>query len=182
MSAIRKLAVAPTDNGRRTPELAAGIAHVKIEVHRRARSEPALAQTGAIAPERAGHHDHQGAARPRHLRRAAGRAFRRREVAALTDGRCSGGFTVEARSPHGTRMRRSCRIVTRRIASAVSDRASSRALRALGAAGNGEWDARPECVSVSAGFAGQRGRCSLLSNRTGSGHEILSGNVRRLTA
>ena len=86
------------------------------------------------------------------------------------------------RSPHGTRMRRSCRIVTRRIASAVSDRASSRALRALGAAGNGEWDARPECVSVSAGFAGQRGRCSLLSNRTGSGHEILSGNVRRLTA
>jgi hypothetical protein len=96
MSAIRKLAVAPTDNGRRTPELAAGIAHVKIEVHRRARSEPALAQTGAIAPERAGHHDHQGAARPRHLRRAAGRAFRRREVAALTDGRCSGGFTPEA--------------------------------------------------------------------------------------
>src|ERR1022692_1128483 len=40
------------------------------QVHRRARGELAVAQAGAGAPERAGHHDNEGPARPRHHRRA----------------------------------------------------------------------------------------------------------------
>jgi hypothetical protein len=65
-----------------------------------------------------------------------GCALRRREVAALTDGRSSGEFTLA-----GGDSRRTAReyagpvgVVTGPIASAISDRASSRALRVLGAA------------------------------------------------
>src|ERR1017187_8879986 len=51
------------------------------------------------APRPAGH---QGPARPRHHRLLLGCALRRSEVAALTDGRSSGGFTPEATvaAPH----------------------------------------------------------------------------------
>src|ERR1035438_9175559 len=41
------------------------------KVHRRAGRQLAVAETGAGASQRAGYHDDQGAARPRHNRRAA---------------------------------------------------------------------------------------------------------------
>ena len=51
----------------------------------------------AAAPERAGHHDHPGPARQRHHRAVPpGCALRPSAVAALTDGRSSGGFTPQA--------------------------------------------------------------------------------------
>jgi hypothetical protein len=54
-------------------------------------------------PEPAAYHHRQGAARPRHHRAVLlGCALRRSQVAALTDGRCSGGFTEKATvaAPH----------------------------------------------------------------------------------
>jgi hypothetical protein len=55
------------------------------------------ADQGAGASERAGHHDHQGPARQRHHRAVPpGCALRPSAVAALADGRRSGGFTLEA--------------------------------------------------------------------------------------
>jgi len=52
---------------------------------------------GPGAPERAGHRDHQGLARPRHHRAVRlGGALRRSAAAAFADGRCSGAFTPEA--------------------------------------------------------------------------------------
>jgi hypothetical protein len=75
-----------------------------------------VGRTGSLsakagAPERAGHHDHQGAARPRHHRRApssavrcAGARWRRSPMGA---GRVDSRW--RRRSPHGTRIRRSCR-------------------------------------------------------------------------
>src|ERR1017187_4191857 len=61
--AIRKLAVEATDNGLLAPELAAGIARVKSakSIGVRTGNWMSLKQAQA-APERAGHHDHQGAA------------------------------------------------------------------------------------------------------------------------
>ena len=99
VSAIRSTpAVAAMDNARLAPASPAGIDRVKSAKSNR-RQVRQVANPPAIpgAPERAGHLDHQGDARPRHHRRAARLcALRRPDVATLTDGRCSGGFTLEA--------------------------------------------------------------------------------------
>ena len=56
-----------------------------------------VAHPGPGAPERAGHRDRQTAARQRHHRAVPpGCALRPSAVAALTDGRSSGGFTPQA--------------------------------------------------------------------------------------
>jgi len=73
MSAVRKLAVEAMDNGLLAPELAAGIQRVKIARSIGVRhGELAVAQAGPGAPERAGYHNAEGAARPRHHCRAPG--------------------------------------------------------------------------------------------------------------
>jgi len=56
----------------------------------------AFAPAGPGAPERAGHHDHQRLRDRAIVAVLLGRALRRPAVAALADGRCSGGFTPEA--------------------------------------------------------------------------------------
>ena len=69
------------------------------EVHRSAYGNLAHPPAGAGAPERAGHRDRQGAARRAIIApRCSAVALRRSEVAALTDGRFSGGFTLEAKA------------------------------------------------------------------------------------
>src|ERR1035441_6846735 len=108
MSAIRKLAVEATDNGLLAPELAAGIARVKSakSIGVRGGNWLSLKQAQALlnAPD---------ITTTKGLRDRAiiavllGCALRRSAVAALTDGRWSGGFTPAATSPHGTRIRRS---------------------------------------------------------------------------
>ena len=73
ITAVRKLAAEAADNGLLAPELAAGIARVKSAKSMGVRTgELAVAEAGPGAPERAGHHDDEGAARPRHHRRAPG--------------------------------------------------------------------------------------------------------------
>jgi hypothetical protein len=68
VSAIRQLAVAATDSGPQAPELAADVARVKSAQSIGVRSgRVAHPPAGAGAPERAGHHDRQGAARLRAL-------------------------------------------------------------------------------------------------------------------
>jgi hypothetical protein len=71
LSAIRPLAVAATDNGLLAPGI--GRPHrprQEREVDRRRVPQVAHPPAGAGAPERAGPRDRQGAARPRHHRRA----------------------------------------------------------------------------------------------------------------
>jgi len=80
VSPIRTLAVAATDNGLLAPERAVGIRREEREV------ESASAIIAVLL----------------------GRALRRCAFASRTYGRCS-GESRRRRSPHGTRMRRSCR-------------------------------------------------------------------------
>src|ERR1035438_6080096 len=96
--AHQRAAVAATDHRLLAPERAAGIARVKSAKSIGVRSgKLAHPPAGAGAPERAGHHDQPGLARPRYHRHAARlRARRRCEAAALTDGRASGAFTLAA--------------------------------------------------------------------------------------
>ena len=68
------------------------------------RLAPARPTAGAGAPERAGHHDDEGLARPRHHRCT----LRRRDVAAITDGLCRADSRWRRRLPDGTRLRRRC--------------------------------------------------------------------------
>jgi len=89
--------------------------------------------------KRAGHRDYPAPARPRHHRAALlGRALRRRAVAALADGRCSGGFTPEA-----TGAARHARVPELSVVPAISGRASLRALRVLDAAERSGGTGRP---------------------------------------
>ena len=71
ITAVRKLSAEAADNGLLAPELAAGIARVKSAKSLGVRTgELAIAKAGAGSPERAGYHDHEGAARPRRSHRA----------------------------------------------------------------------------------------------------------------
>src|ERR1019366_7987423 len=100
-----------------------------------------------------------------------GCALRRREVAALTDGRSSGEFTLA-----GGDGRRTAReyagpvgVVTGPIASAISDRASSRALRVLGAAERVGCAPRRRSCRVSARWRSRRRTTRLLAPELAAG-------------
>ena len=98
VSAIRQLAVAATDSGPQAPELAADVARVKSaqSIGVRAGNWLSLKHAQALlnAPDIT---TTQGAARPRHHRAVLlGGVLRQSTMAALADGRRSGGFTPEA--------------------------------------------------------------------------------------
>jgi site-specific recombinase XerC len=97
MSAIRKLAVEATDNGLLAPELAAGIARVKSakSIGVRAGNWLSLKQAQALlnVPDIT---TLKGLRDRAIIAVLLGCALRRCQVAALTDGRCSGAFTLEA--------------------------------------------------------------------------------------
>src|ERR1039457_6732695 len=97
MSAIRKLAVEATDNGLLAPELAAGIARVKSakSIGVGAGNWLALKQAQALlnVPDIT---TLKGLRDRDIIAVLLGCALRRCQVAALTDGRCSGAFTLEA--------------------------------------------------------------------------------------
>jgi site-specific recombinase XerD len=94
---IRTPAVAATDNGLLAPELAAGIQRVKRakSIGVRAGDWLSLKQAQALlnAPDIA---TTQGLRDRTIIAMLLGCALRRSAVAALTNGRCSGGFTLEA--------------------------------------------------------------------------------------
>jgi site-specific recombinase XerC len=97
MSAIRKLAVEAMDNGLLAPELAAGIQRVKSakSIGVRAGNWLSLKQAQALlnAPDIT---TLKGLRDRAIIAVLLGCALRRCEVAALTDGRSSRGFTLEA--------------------------------------------------------------------------------------
>jgi len=110
LSALRKSAVAATDNGLLAPKLAAGIAHVKSakSIGAKHGKWPTLRQVRALlnAPD---NNDDPGSPRPRHHHRGAARLCPPPcQMAALTDMRSSGAFTSEA-TVAARRMRRNCR-------------------------------------------------------------------------
>ena len=84
ISAVRKLAVEPADNGLLAPELAAGIARERCQVERRESRQLAIDPPGTDALECSGCFHQEGTARPSDAGGPSRLRLRRSEVAALT--------------------------------------------------------------------------------------------------